>query len=108
MERYCVPVWKTRLYLLTVSANWRPHRYRYGLFAIDVLAGFNRVNCYQRVPMVRRNYNHGINVISSQQIAIIIISGAALISSAGAFCGVGFLDAALAFFTPHTIHVTYS
>jgi hypothetical protein len=57
--------------------------------------------------MVRRNDNHGINIIPGKKLTIVVISSATLISSACMFRGISFLDAALAVFTPYTIHVAY-
>src|SRR5436190_8264414 len=44
------------------------------LLAIDMLAGFHRINRDLRVPMVGRGDQYGVNVLSFQQFAIIEIA----------------------------------
>jgi hypothetical protein len=57
--------------------------------------------------MVGRYDYNGIYIRSSQQFAIVIISFAAVIGSAGTVGGVGFINKPLAVLSPKTIHIAY-
>ena len=48
-------------------------RQRERLFAIDILAGFHRLNRYLRVPMVRRSDHDRIDIFAIENLAIVAI-----------------------------------
>ena len=53
------------------------HGDRYRLLAIHILACLYRMDGYGGVPVVRRHDEHCINVLTGQQLAVIIVGGAA-------------------------------
>lgn len=55
--------------------------------------------------MIRRDNHHRVNVRPGQQLAVVVIGGAAVILAAGSR-GVRFLDTFLGFVAAHRVHVT--
>ncbi|OQB27135.1 MAG: hypothetical protein BWY09_03203 [Candidatus Hydrogenedentes bacterium ADurb.Bin179] len=90
-----------RLHELTAFVNGD----RDGLFAVHILSGFYGMDGHGAMPVVRRDDDHGVNVVPCKQFTIIIIGGAPLVGPVLRPVGIGGCQFRHAFIEAYFIYI---
>ena len=83
------------------------HGMRHGFLAINILARPGRRDGHERMPMIRRGNDDGINILPRQQIAEILVGVAAFIRAPVGVFGVGGFHRLFRQIQPGAVHIAY-
>ena len=83
------------------------HGMRHGFLAVNILAGPGRRNGHERVPMIRRGDDDGINILPRQQIAEILVGVAAFVGAGIGVLGVGGFHGLFRQLQPGAVHIAH-